>query len=368
MNINKIICLCLVLFTIALISPRDALSCTCTGMPSVLDAFERAEHVVIVKVTAVKKAEDPLRLYEYAVMTVEKTYKGGMKPGEDVVFRQTLTSCDYILSDENVGIEYLLYLGKPQEGTPPWHPFGGCGRSKSVKAATEDFLYLDNLALLSGKTRISGQVRRFDGGSIDLGGMKVAIRQGNKEWKVYADSNGFYDIYDLPAGEYDIEPELPDGWRINTYSTMRSSYTVPGKYTGIDPKTRIKEIAVVLKEEKHVSMDFLIIPDNAVRGRLLLPADRLMEEMFCLNLVRVDGKPNYNGNCADKNGGFYIDDIAEGEYMLYVRNFSVSTATSPSQTLYYPGVADKEKAEVISIKPGAVINIEFRIPEFEGNR
>lgn len=361
---KSLLLLCAGVLTAALFFPQNARACSCTGISSVLDAFEGAEHVVIARVKTVKETEgDSLIKYEFAVMTVEKHYKGGMKPGEEITFRQTGTSCDSILTKKHIGAAFLLYLGKPQ-GNPPWYTFGGCERSSGVnaKSAAEDFLYLDNIASVRGKTRISGQIRRLDGGSLDSEGMKLSIRQGDKVWEVFEDSNGVYEIYGLPEGEYGIEPELHDGWKISTVSTRKSQYIVSGKYTDINPNNPIERIPVLLKKGRHAPMNILVVPSNAVHGRLLSPSGQPMENV-CLELHRVDEKNNFNVGCTDKNGIFNINEIAEGDYVLVVHGSGDTTSNTPFRKLYYPGVADRKEAIVFSITPGRVHNdIDFRIP------
>ena len=368
--LKKIISLGLALFTIFGVYTRDVKACVCGAGNSVLEEFEWAEHVFTAKVISIKKADaGSNRRYAYdvksATMIVGKVYKGSLKPGETIEFDQqeAHSDCIYTFSEEDAGQEFLLYInGSPAKFTP----FVICGRSSILGSAIDDVSYLDNLDKVKGKTRISGQLRSQTNGSPDFAGRKVRIHQGNKLWEVSTDTNNFYEIYDLPAGEYDIEPELPIGWRISPYSTSQSSSVTPGKYADIiDSKTRIKGISVVLKEGRHASLDILTVPDTAIRGRVLSPSERPMEGV-CMHAQFLDDAERWSEfDCTDKNGAFDIDKISEGKYILTANKNGVISDDMPFRTLYYPGVPDMEKAKVFSITPGTFFNdIEFRIPEF----
>jgi len=239
----------MVFFAITLVSARDALACMCFSTPDAPDEFERAEHVLIAKVISVNKSvedeKDSEKTFVYGtgttIMVVGNVYKGGLKPGETIKFPQSAANtCGPIFEEEDIGQEYILYLGVLQESPPLYGFWGaGCGRSGKLKLA-EDRLYLDKLPGVRGKTRISGQIitNGITENPVSVG-LKVLIRQDGKVWETFVDSNGIYEIYDLPAGEYEVEPELPDGW----------------KFVGLP----ITLQSVTLKENGHASRDIWLI-------------------------------------------------------------------------------------------------------------
>ena len=356
------------IIVIAMFSPQAARACVCSpGKPSALDSFERAKHVVVAKITGpVKKRsvvnlknpsfDDRLSASGIAVMTVEKVYKGSLAPGEKVDIVHGFSDCDPVFEEKDIGREYLLYLGNPQ-ANPPRFVIGICGRSGDAGAATEDFLYLDNLSSVKGKTRISGSLINGYGGSY-FGGMKVIIRRGGKTWETTTDSNGVYEIYDLPEGKYEIEPELPDGWKIfNTFHAYKNAHSAASG----------RSLSVSLSRKGHISQDIRIVPDITIRGRLLSSSGKPLKKEINVGAERIDGGHRVPLLAfTDKKGKFNTEFIYEGEYVLYVDTF-VATDDFPFGKLYYPGVADREKAKVFSITPGTVLSeINFRVPESEG--
>ena len=235
-----------IIFAMALVFPLDAKACRCSpDIPSALDEFEIADHVVIANFAVADKKPSPVNTENpsytdmlsaagITLATVEKTYKGGMKPGDRIEFH-VQDNCSNSFSN---GGAVLLYLNTPQSG-PPRYAASVCGRSDYFGSAVEDILYLDNLSSVKGKTRISGSLKRTEDG-LKLGELKVFIRQGGKTWETTADSNGEYEIYDLPTGEYEIKPELPKGWTIN----------MPGNAPTADPG---RSLTAVLSEGRHTS-------------------------------------------------------------------------------------------------------------------
>ena len=362
---KSLLLLCVSIFTMTLVSPRYTHACSCSSgyTPSALDMFESADHVVIAKVIFVKTAEeDTEKQYDSgdgsAVMTVEKIYKGGLKSGEEIEFPQRFTSCDMEFKKEHIGQKYLFYLAKPL-GNPPRYRYGGCGMRPAgiMEYAIEDILYLDNLYNLEGKTRISGILRKSgDDSNIKENGRKILIRQGGKTWEAFTDSNGVFEIYGLPAGEYELMPELLDGWKIDTVLMHQS----------VDPG---RGIPVTLKERRHVSQSIWILPGNVIRGRLLSSSGQPLRNVL-MTVGPIDGNPQealFDGGAlgrTDINGEFNFSVRANGEYILYLHSSTVDEDIPFGGMIYYPGVTKKEEAKVFSITPGAVFDdLSFSIPK-----
>jgi len=355
------ILLCAVFFTMALASPREAMSCSCGNMSSVLDMFEKSEHVLIAKITAVNVVL-PER-YSFGpgtiVVTVEKTYKGGRKPGEVIEFLMPGSSCDYQFYKEDVGEEFLLYYNEPQNDSSLIPALSICQRINNLKKATEDTLYLDNLSKVRGKTRISGSLTGSPGNPA-FDGRKILIRRGDNSWELTTNSAGVFEIYDLPPGEYEIEAELPDKWK---YSSTSSSQLI--KY---DPENRGRRNSVTLnlrvEDRKHTSLEIWLVPDSAISGQVLSPSGQPMERVF-VYMDRVSRMNNSAFTTTGKNGEFSFEIGAEDEYVIVV-NRRGDIVDIPFRTFYYPGVDNREKAEIFSITAGTSFkDIIFRIPEFE---
>ena len=375
---KNLILLCAALFAAVMFFPVEARPCSCSWPPSVLDEFERVENVIVAKVTDVKdRGEAESNLFSVpTVTTIVKVYKGGFKSGEEVEFISSGTSCDYQFHKEDVGKAFLLCFGPPFRFVPSDNPENVftspqnslllCGRTRALDDATEDILYLDNISKVKGKTRISGQVTNYSDGSKHYpgDGMKIMIRQDDKKWELTTDSKGVFEIYDLLAGEYEVETEPPDKWRV--YVSRASSTVLIRRFDGVYiPKTDGVKNTVLLEEGKHVSLEIGFIPDAAISGRILSPSGQPVQNLL-VDLVSIDGK-NFGGSGrTDTNGEFNVKVLNIGECHLVVNRYNVISEETPFRRFYFPGVADIEKAKVFSITPGVFFDdIILRIPEFE---
>jgi hypothetical protein len=201
----------IVLFT------STGLGCTCGPMVSVLEEYDRSQVVIVARLVSVEKARpDDKEEYWHGVRSsrfvVEKVYKGDVHAGDTLVFGQgNGLDCMWALAEEQIGHESLLYLNVPPAGSD-WRA-SSCGRSKQrIKNATEDLLYLDKMDQVRGKTRVSGQYARGSySGELKVDGRKIRIVGESKTYEAITDENGVFEIYDLPPGDYRLEPEIQAG-------------------------------------------------------------------------------------------------------------------------------------------------------------
>ena len=228
-------------------------ACVCDRMPTVLEEFDRADLVVIAKAVSIWK---PFIGMQSAIMVVEKVYKGNIGVGDELEFNQTAPSdCTYRFFEKDIGNQYLFYLRKPTKENPLYNA-GVCGRHKDIREAVDDLLYLDNLDRVSGKNRISGTLRVGTGESVSLAGRKIKILQNDKVWEIATNKEGVYEIYDLPAGEYLIEPEIPEGWKISTYNIHKYGVSFSGDGDE-DINVRTGKIPIILEKGKHAGLDII---------------------------------------------------------------------------------------------------------------
>jgi len=241
----------------------------------VLDEFERSNRVLAVKITSNGNTANTFFGEYTVVMTVLKVYKGDLNPGDEIELIQGRSSVDYIFSMDDVGKEFLLYYNgsgsvtfiSEQKETFLLGDVSQCGRTKRLSDAAEDILYLDNLSSVRGKTRISGQLITYGERKPDLNGRRVLIRRNGKTWELYTDSNGVFEIYDLPAGEYEIETAPPDNWKYQYALSRAIVFDKP--QVNLENGGRI--ITVAVEEGKHASLSITFSIDVPIRGRVLSP-------------------------------------------------------------------------------------------------
>lgn len=357
-----------------LVNLKIAEACSCGAAPNVLDAFEAAGNVVILKAVSVEKVGKDEEFakpdgVKSTRMMVEKVYKGKLKASDEIIFAQGGgADCIWTFSEQSVGEKYLFYLPEGDKTKSPWLGFG-CGRSNLIEGAADDLLFLEKLAKVRGKTRISGTINFADYIALPapppVEGIKIKIIGGGGTFNLKTDKNGVYEIYDLPPGRYEIVPEVPKGWRVNEFF-MR--YTdIIGK--GVNDDKPIKEYAVKLEARRHATVDFHFEIYNAIRGKILAPDGKPMRRV-CVNLYPPTGITKnvpYLADCVEKDEDtFEIDEIPPGRYILVANDEGEITSSEPFKTVYYPGTFELEKASVIDIGIGEFLeNIDIYVPKIE---
>lgn len=388
-------------FALLAFGVREGYACSCMRAPTVLDAYDGSDVVVVTRVVSLEMApkkgqqkpseesaeksggqpekapeqpEEP-EVDERASydgvrstrMIVERVYKGGLKPGDEMVFGQGGgADCVWTFSQENVGDSYLFYL-KRYKDDPLWFA-GTCGRSTPVERAHDDLLYLDKLDKTRGRTRVSGTLG-FGFTPLEhpgVEGLKVRIVGAGKTFVVKADEHGVYEIYDVPAGRYTIEPESPPGWKVGNY-WLRYSPSV-ADLDEDDPPKGPPKIPIIVEAKKHAGLDIVFEVDNAVAGRVFDTAGRPMEGVG-LELLPARGEiPEhyYNSDYTERDGRFRFGEILPGDYVLAVNRGGRVTTSAPFAAFFYPNVARREEATVFHVGLGDhVENLQVYVPKME---
>ena len=365
----------LLFLLIFLLSSRTTEACSCGPSLTVLDAFNTSDVVVIASAVSVEKAGPEKtappgqmsngRNYVDGVkstsMRVEQVFKGTLKVGDEMIFSQGGGGdCIWTFDEKSVGNKFLFYLTR-QKGSTRWIAVV-CGRSNSVDQAGDDLLYLNNLNKVRNKTRISGTVGFLHGPDESLAGRKIRIIGAKRTAELKTDDNGVYEIYDLPAGRYFVEPEIPKGWKVGEFWL--------GYSRSVDRNAKegsVQKIPIILEANKHAGLDIMFEIDNVVRGHIYDPLGQPMNGV-CLDLVPADGtKGAYLADCTETDGAFQIDEIPPGGYVIVVNDDGKMTSTEPFGTFYYPNAAKREEATVFNIGLGDTIeNLEI-YPHIELN-
>ena len=236
-----------------LLQTSMALACSCGASVPVLDAYESAEVILVARVVSVEKARGQEKEAYYGGVTssrlvVEKVYKGKVRAGDELTFAQGGgADCVWAFTEKDIGKQSLLYMGMPAAGAK-WTAFT-CGRSNSLKNAAEDLLYLDKLDQVRGKTRVSGKYgMKYGNSGLVVANRKIRIVGVNKTCEATTDADGIFEIYDLPAGNYRLEPEIPTGWQLDRDWLWFSSSAAREQ-----PVKNV--VAFKLEPQKHASID-----------------------------------------------------------------------------------------------------------------
>lgn len=355
------------LLIVLYVSVQTANACSCAVNDTVDKDFIKTPNIAVFKLRSVEKYPEGEKGYAYggikqAKLTVERVFKGNFKVGQELTFAQGGgADCVWTFSESAIGQEFLFYLGdKPLTGKSSekvvsstsyanqtvsqavWVAYT-CSRSGSVLRRNGDIKYLENVAKLRDKTRLSGVLsQRVESVTEDvnaeyklLSGYKISLRGGGKKIELKTDANGFYEIYDLPAGKYTVTPERIDGYK---------------PFWG----ERQDSIEVEIKPKSHTEQNFDYSIDNRIRGRFFDTNGKPLKDV-CLRLQPARGdvwKYFYEADCTDENGRFEITEIPIGTYVIVINDDGEITSDEPFGKFFYPNAVKREDAAEITIGAG----------------
>ncbi len=236
--------------TLILSASVTSFGCWCRYPGTVLKQFENSKSVIVGRLASVSETE--------AKLVVDKVYKGKLHVGEQLKFDQgTFGNCLRGFSSEEIGQQYLFYLNQPPNAKV--YAASICNRSNKIARAFADMAYLNKIDSVAGKTRVYGYFRTDETITPNVEGLVITITRlkTKNAYSVTTDKNGFFEFYDLPPGEYKLEPMVPAGWRIDEE-----------QFFGIDrdPSWRVHAIAFTIKAKKDVETRIPIIRDNTAGG------------------------------------------------------------------------------------------------------
>lgn len=342
-------------------------ACQCGQMPTVITSLNRSENVFIGEIVKFGKEETTNKFDSPygATISVKKVYKGSLKEGDIKFFvKGSGDNCLFEFSEKWIGLTLLIYDSDSGWGKR-FNLSEGitfCGRSANLEKATIDFLYLDNLEKLRGKTRIYGNVG-FAYGRENPQGRKIRIIGKDKTYEVITDKNGIYEIYDLPAGEYVLEPEIPKGWRIE--ENLIRLVMIPQSGQEFPQPESPTQFPIILEAQKDASYDFFYVADNTIRGRIIDPVGKPMNGI-CLTAIKSDAaSPDCSySSCTDEQGNFEITSLDRGNYIFVINKDGKASSKQPIHRLFYPGVKERAEATIINISEGEKIILkDFKVPE-----
>ena len=324
--------------------PQIAAGCALMPKPTVLDAYNDADVVVVARAISVEKGSDPSLLpangsrVVSTMMEVQKVFKGNLSVGSKMTFGQgNGIRCTWVFYEDDVGKEYLFYLQKQPEDPNVWYDFG-YSRSDAISRVADDLLYLNNIEAVRGRTRVSGTM------SDEEPGRKIWILGKDKVYETSTDKNGVYELYDLPPGKYVLEPELPFGWKIDRLA--RDTTTVSNQ------QIRGRHIHFTLKPRQHAGIDIAFVLDNVISGSVVDAHGKVLPEVE-VSLKPIDvSNESINFEYTDEHGRFAIESIDPGNYVVAVNEDGKKTVKEPFSAFYYPNVTEQASARIFRIRAG----------------
>lgn len=344
---------------LVVVSFKVVSACSCGSYPAVCESYGEAPAVFIGSVRTVENTVQKVEGREFiggqkAWVQVDKVFKG--KVNGEVLFRSYGSSCDVTYKE---GQRWLFYAYFKKE-EKAWH-IRACDRSTQLEGAQEDLLYLNALPKSAQTTRISGRVEHYEDdpkkgfGLVNhVMGAKISIR-GPKNYEVFTDANGIFELYDAPAGLYEITTEIPLGLKLRFPISYGAAALVDRKDL---PDGRVQgKFRHKLEQNSCVSIGFVLSADNAISGKVI-GADGKPMRGVCLELVPVNlgeskRSPYFRVfDCTEEDGSYVLDDMPAGQYLIVANYHEKISANEPFRETYYPGTFEKEKATIITLAEG----------------
>ena len=204
----------------------EAAACSCAVPRTVQDEFTGSPIVVSARLDEFEELDRSVagtNVYRTmaAVMTVEKVYKGTLKASQVIrILDGGGGDCSTGFLRDSIGQKFLFYTGPARKiGNLRGilHSVSLCSRSAKIEAAGPDLTYLDNRTKLLNQTRLSGTIKRFSPNPPSLAKIKVTVSGRNFERVVETDERGFFELWNLPAGQIRVAFNVPNGTKIGAY-------------------------------------------------------------------------------------------------------------------------------------------------------
>lgn len=335
---------------------NDAAACSCRfGGEPVCQEYSRTDIVFAGTVAGSAnitinegdyKYEQRLVRFEVAEM-----FRGEQMAKAEIITGWGGGDCGYNFKN---GESYLVYARINKQDKRLYT--SACTRTQPISQAAEDLAYIRNLPYMDTTAAIFGKITRLtykekDGQAVFLpvGSVNLIIEGESLRNETRTDEQGGYRVTGLAPGAYKVKLKIPDGL---TSNGMRGGALI--------------EMKTEVVERGCQEVDFDFVSDTRVSGRVL---DAIGRPMAGLSL-QMRGAPsdlrNINTFLSAKTnaeGRFEFETVPPGDYLLGFRILGTSGSEMPYPRTYYPGVAFKPQAGVISVKEGELrSDIEFQLP------
>lgn len=179
----------------------------------------------------------------------------------------------------------------------------------------------------------------------------VRVKSEEGSYETQADVDGFYAFHSLPAGRYEFAPDLPPGTTLSWYIGSNRPL-----------------LPIELSGSGCRESDIQVFASGSIQGRVLDSMDRPLPSVLVYivpaAVKQLPKRRQRYGESQGKKGYFEFVHIPPGEYLVFVDPSDMPTAGSPSRKTFYPGVHDRSKATVITLRAGEEIqNVDIRLRE-----
>jgi 5-hydroxyisourate hydrolase-like protein (transthyretin family) len=329
----------------------DSFACSCAGSGPPCQAFWQADAVFVGQV----KAKDLKARFEKGrngeelralgggevrvTLTISDAFRGAPGKEVDIFTSDSSAACGYRF--ENGGV-YIVYAHEYPKGSGKLHT-SICSRTQKYSESSPDIAYAKSLARATPGAVISGavtHVREGDDGNsmVLLANVRVIVTGKDKQVEATTDDQGRYKTPLLPAGEYTVRAEPPQGM-----SELEQKVTVA--------------------DRGCAEVSFRPRWDGRLSG-IVFDAEGRPATGVTIYLVKVEKRRTdwMTYGESDENSKYEVKGIQPGRYRIVFQHIGLN-AYQPKTIFYHPGVSDPEQADVISFGEGQVIShFALRLP------
>ncbi len=299
-------------------------------------------------------------------LSVEDTFLGTDEKREILIETEISSSCAFHLAE---GVTYLIYARRSDSTENLMTGF--CSGSKPAPQARDE---IETLRKERGKlSAVSGKIGFGNSYKLDPQRLKefnvdqIKLVGGTSPRETSIDSDGSFEFRGIPAGKYRLEPIIPD------------ILMVDGEYNdGVAKEFGIQDQRLFSVSGVGCIKKQLPLRENGrIAGRLLDGNGNPISSVEVL-AVPVDGagKPiKQEEPCddtdlcvsSDEDGSYFIKGLKPGRYLIGVRLddwICNDCADAPFKKAYYPGVANRSRAKIISVGLGKLVeNIDLKLTD-----
>lgn len=307
------------------------------------EAYWKAQAVFSGEVLAISRPSPPIdRVHGYgsfrrATIRVDRSWRGNV--GREVTVSLGPETSD---ADFQPGEKYLIYT----HTTPAAESRILRGsRTRRLSQADEDLAYFERAERPTQGATVTGAVLFEDENDRPAAGYRVRLGNAEQEWSAETDAKGTFRFERLPAGQYAIKVDVPEGVTVKG----------PARLELPDPRSCAASDFRLVAE---ASIDLFVLDSSgrpAVRTTLeLIDADSLSTNVPVVQAARTyaDGSVGWGRVRAGRR---------------YLIGLNVTRAPDPKRPLpimFYPGVTDLASAHIFEAGPGEHVQLDtLRLPD-----
>lgn len=178
---------------------------------------------------------------------------------------------------------------------------------------------------------------------------RMILRSDKNVLETKTDANGNYSFFDVPAGKYHVEADLPRHFEIA--QTILSEPVPP----------------IDLPQNACYEYDVEVLPTGRIRGKVIgpdgAPLPYASVELYRPSRYKGDGRSLGWSESQDlEKPEFVFEHVTAGDYILVYNDQERIEPIAPYPRMFYPGVRELGQAQIIHVEEGQEISgLEFRV-------